>query len=52
MKAICWHGKNDIRCDSVPDPKIEDGRDVIIKMTACEQRLPPSIPPSVIAIDD
>ena len=35
MKALCWHGKGDIRCDSVPDPKIEDGRDVIIKMSAC-----------------
>lgn len=35
MKALCWHGKNDIRCDSVPDPVIEDGRDVIIKMTSC-----------------
>jgi threonine dehydrogenase-like Zn-dependent dehydrogenase len=35
MKALCWHGTNDIRCDSVPDPKIEDGRDVIIKVTSC-----------------
>ena len=35
MKALCWHGKNDIRCDTVPDPKIEDARDVIIKVTAC-----------------
>ncbi|MCW6507176.1 zinc-dependent alcohol dehydrogenase [Lichenifustis flavocetrariae] len=35
MKALCWHGTNDIRCDSVPDPKIEDARDVIIKVTAC-----------------
>ncbi len=35
MKALCWHGKNDIRCDSVPDPQIEDSRDAIIKMTAC-----------------
>src|SRR5215217_9646232 len=35
MRALTWHGKNDIRCDSVPDPKIEDGRDVIIKMTSC-----------------
>ena len=35
MKALCWHGKNDIRCDSVPDPKIEDARDVIIKVTSC-----------------
>ena len=35
MKALCWHGTNDIRCESVPDPKIEDGRDVIIKVTSC-----------------
>ena len=35
MKALCWHGTNDIRCDSVPDPKIEDGRDVIVKVTSC-----------------
>ncbi len=35
MKALCWHGANDIRCDTVPDPKIEDARDVIIKVTSC-----------------
>ena len=35
MKALCWHGTNDIRCDTVPDPTIEDPRDVIIKVTAC-----------------
>jgi threonine dehydrogenase-like Zn-dependent dehydrogenase len=35
MKALCWHGKDDIRCDTVPDPKIRDGRDAIIKVTAC-----------------
>ena len=35
MKALCWHGKGDIRCDSVPDPKIEHPRDAIIKVTAC-----------------
>ncbi len=34
MKALCWHGKSDIRCDNVPDPKIEDPRDVIVKITA------------------
>ena len=33
MKAIVWHGKGDVRCDTVPDPKIEDPRDVIIKVT-------------------
>jgi threonine dehydrogenase-like Zn-dependent dehydrogenase len=35
MKALCWHGKSDVRCDSVPDPRIEHGRDAIIKVTAC-----------------
>ena len=35
MKALCWHGKQDIRCDSVPDPKIEHPRDAIIKVTSC-----------------
>ena len=35
MRALCWHGKGDIRCDSVPDPTIEDSRDVIIKVSSC-----------------
>jgi threonine dehydrogenase-like Zn-dependent dehydrogenase len=35
MRALCWHGKEDIRCDTVPDPKIEDPRDAIIKVTTC-----------------
>src|SRR3546814_9127640 len=35
MRALCWHGKGDVRCDTVPDPKIEDPRDAIIKVTAC-----------------
>ena len=35
MKALVWHGTKDIRCDQVPDPKIEDGRDAMIKVTAC-----------------
>jgi threonine dehydrogenase-like Zn-dependent dehydrogenase len=35
MRALCWHGKGDIRCDSVADPKIEDARDVILKVTSC-----------------
>lgn len=35
MKALTWHGKHDIRCESVPDPQIEHGRDAIIKVTAC-----------------
>jgi threonine dehydrogenase-like Zn-dependent dehydrogenase len=35
MKALVWHGKGDIRCDEVPEPKIEHPRDAIIKVTAC-----------------
>jgi len=35
MKALVWHGTTDIRCDSVPDPKIEHPRDAIIKVTSC-----------------
>ena len=35
MKALCWHGKGDIRCDTVPDPKVQHPRDAIIKVTAC-----------------
>jgi threonine dehydrogenase-like Zn-dependent dehydrogenase len=34
MKALCWHGKNDVRVDSVPDPKIENPREAIIKVTS------------------
>jgi threonine dehydrogenase-like Zn-dependent dehydrogenase len=35
MRALVWHGTTDIRCDTVPDPTIEDGRDAIIKVTSC-----------------
>jgi threonine dehydrogenase-like Zn-dependent dehydrogenase len=35
MKALAWHGKGDMRLDTVPDPKIEHPRDAIIKVTAC-----------------
>ncbi|WP_407168688.1 zinc-dependent alcohol dehydrogenase [Bradyrhizobium sp. ORS 111] len=35
MKALVWHGKEDIRCDDVTDPKIEDARDAIIRVTSC-----------------
>lgn len=35
MKAVVWHGKEDVRCDRVTDPEIEHPRDVIIKVTSC-----------------
>ena len=34
MRALCWHGKGDIRCEHVPDPVIEEGRDAIVKVTS------------------
>ncbi len=33
MKAVCWHGKQDMRVDNVPDPQILNPRDAIIKIT-------------------
>ncbi len=35
MKALVWHGKEDIRCDTVTDPEIEHERDAIVKVTSC-----------------
>jgi threonine dehydrogenase-like Zn-dependent dehydrogenase len=35
VKALTWHGKGDMRCESVPDPRIEHPKDAIIKVTAC-----------------
>ena len=34
MRALVWHGKADVRCDDVPDPKIENDGDIILKITA------------------
>lgn len=34
MRALCWHGKEDIRCDQVDDPELVDDTDIIIKVTA------------------
>src|SRR5689334_21335641 len=33
-KALCWHGKYDVRVENVPDPKILNPRDAIIKITS------------------
>lgn len=35
MKSFTWHCEHDIRCDGVPDPKIEEGRGAIFRVTAC-----------------
>lgn len=34
MKALVWHGKHDVTVDSVPEPKILDDGDVIVKITS------------------
>jgi threonine dehydrogenase-like Zn-dependent dehydrogenase len=33
MKAVVWHGVGDIRRDEVPDPKIQEPSDAIIRIT-------------------
>ena len=34
MRANCFHGKRDMRIDNVPDPKILNQRDAIVKITS------------------
>jgi threonine dehydrogenase-like Zn-dependent dehydrogenase len=33
VKALCWYGAEDVRVENVPDPKILNPRDAIIKIT-------------------
>jgi threonine dehydrogenase-like Zn-dependent dehydrogenase len=34
MKAVVWHGIGDIRLEDVPEPKIEEPTDAIVRLTA------------------
>jgi threonine dehydrogenase-like Zn-dependent dehydrogenase len=34
MKALCWQGKEDVRVETVPDPRILNPRDAIIRITS------------------
>ena len=34
MKAVTWHGKRDVRVDTVPDPMIQEPTDAIIEVTS------------------
>ena len=34
MKAVTWHGKRDVRVDTVPDPTIQEPTDAIIEITS------------------
>ena len=33
MKALTWHGKRDVRVDEVPDPRIEQVTDALVRVT-------------------
>ena len=34
MKAVTWHGKRDVRVEDVPDPRIQEPTDAIVKITS------------------
>ena len=34
MKAVVWHGTKDVRVEEVPDPKIEQPTDAIVRLTS------------------
>jgi threonine dehydrogenase-like Zn-dependent dehydrogenase len=34
MKALCWYGKHDVRVETVPEPKILNPHDAIVKITS------------------
>ncbi len=34
MRAVTWHGKRDVRVDTVPDPTIEQPTDAIVRVTS------------------
>ena len=34
MKAVCWHGPLDVRVERVPDPRILNPRDAVVRVTA------------------
>ncbi|MFI9383453.1 zinc-dependent alcohol dehydrogenase [Kutzneria sp. NPDC052558] len=34
MKAVTWHGRRDVRVDTVPDPRIEQPTDVVVGITS------------------
>ncbi len=33
MRAVTWHGKRDVRVEEVPDPRIEEPTDAIVRIT-------------------
>ena len=33
MKAVTWHGKRDVRVDTIPDPSIQEPTDMVVRIT-------------------
>ncbi|MFK8906172.1 alcohol dehydrogenase catalytic domain-containing protein [Streptomyces sp. YS-3] len=34
MRALTWHGKRDVRVETVPDPRIEKPDDIVVRVTS------------------
>ena len=34
MRAVTWHGKRDVRVEDVPDPRIEQSTDALVRITS------------------
>ncbi len=34
MKAVVWHGKEDVRVDNVPDPIVQEPTDAVVRITS------------------
>ncbi|MGI5400993.1 alcohol dehydrogenase catalytic domain-containing protein [Streptomyces sp. CA-135486] len=34
MRALTWHGKRDVRVDTVPDPVLKEDSDIIVRITS------------------
>ena len=34
MRAVVWHGKEDVRVDQVPDPTIQEPTDALVRITS------------------
>ena len=34
MRAVTWHGRGDVRVDTVPDPTIQEQTDVVVEITS------------------
>src|SRR5918998_669515 len=34
MQALCWFGKHDVRVETVPDPRLLNPRDAVVRVTS------------------